>query len=395
MLKHIHPFPARMAPELALRAMQNLQEGATVLDPMVGSGTVLRHAAAAGFNSTGFDLDPLAILISKVTTYAVDIPSVLQASNWLLNEVNNLHVSDVALPWIDGSEETRNFISYWFGQKQRNTLRKIAFVISQLELTASRTEQHQIDVLKVALSRIIVTKENGASLARDVSHSRPHKVRDNSDYDVAAGYRRSIQQILSVLGNIQLKRAAKVFPGDARNLFRIDDSSVDLVMTSPPYLNAIDYLRGHRLSLIWLGYTLQALREIRGTSIGSERRYVGDLGDVVEQIKTAMIEDAKLPSRHTGLISRYAMDINLMMGEIARVLKRTGMAVLVVGDCCLQSQFVSNSNGITEAATAYGLRLVSRAVRDLPSSNRYLPISTSSVLSKRMRVENVMTFAFA
>src|SRR3712207_7608036 len=43
-------------------------------------------------------------------------------------------------------------------------------------------------------------------------------------------------------------------------------------ITSPPYLNAIDYLRGHRLSLVWLGYRIGDLRLTRAVSIGAERR---------------------------------------------------------------------------------------------------------------------------
>ena len=43
---------------------------------------------------------------------------------------------------------------------------------------------HIRDCLWLALSRIIVTKHVGATLAWDVSHSRPHKVRTENDFDV-------------------------------------------------------------------------------------------------------------------------------------------------------------------------------------------------------------------
>jgi ubiquinone/menaquinone biosynthesis C-methylase UbiE len=108
-----------------------------------------------------------------------------------------------------------------------------------------------------------------------------------------------------------------------------------------------------------------------------------------------MIGDEELSRRNAGLIERYAHDIHRMTGEISRVLKPRGKAVLVVGDCNVQSKFVSNSKGIAAAAALHGLRLNSQVVRDLPQSNRYLPINTSSILSKRMRTENVMTFSFA
>ena len=51
----------------------------------------------------------------------------------------------------------------------------------------------------------------------------------------------------------------------------IKDGIADLVVTSPPYLNAIDYLRGHKLSLVWMGHQIEELRELRSANIGSER----------------------------------------------------------------------------------------------------------------------------
>ena len=68
----IHPFPARMAPGIALQAMPEDSEQLRVLDPMMGSGTVLAMARARGHRGFGFDLDPLAVLISKVWTTAND-----------------------------------------------------------------------------------------------------------------------------------------------------------------------------------------------------------------------------------------------------------------------------------------------------------------------------------
>ena len=43
------------------------------------------------------------------------------------------------------------------------------------------------------------------------------------------------------------------------------------MVTSPPYLNAIDYMRGHKMSLVWMGWTIGALRDVRGEAVGVER----------------------------------------------------------------------------------------------------------------------------
>jgi tRNA G10 N-methylase Trm11 len=57
-----------MAPELAIAELTNLKPNSIVLDPMAGSGTVVRHASELGLRAVGFDLDPLAVLMSRAWT---------------------------------------------------------------------------------------------------------------------------------------------------------------------------------------------------------------------------------------------------------------------------------------------------------------------------------------
>src|SRR5713226_4578554 len=68
----IHPFPARMAPGIALEALGESEAPLRVLDPMAGSGTVLAVARANGHRAFGVDVDPLAVLLAGVWTRTVD-----------------------------------------------------------------------------------------------------------------------------------------------------------------------------------------------------------------------------------------------------------------------------------------------------------------------------------
>jgi hypothetical protein len=384
-----------MAPELAIAAMRGLPLGSRILDPMAGSGTVLRQGAFAGHSCIGFDRDPLAVLISRTSSSRVDVDAVLDLYDVIEARVSELRLDDVVLPWIDNSEETRAFVAYWFGVRQRNALRKLAYALWEIECGASLAERRRLDFLRVALSRIIVTKEIGASLARDVSHSRPHKVCDCSEYDVFEGFRQSVEQVIRFLDDGMPERGASVNCGDARRMNRIEDRSIDLVVTSPPYLNAIDYLRGHKLSLVWLGYGVEQLRSIRSDSIGSERGLCEAPDDVVTQVQQAMLPQPGLPERFRRMVTRYAVDVLEIVGEISRVMAKAGRAVFVVGDSCLRSVFISNSDGVAAAAEAHGLRLLTHHTRELPLQSRYLPLTSETPLSKRMRFENVLTFAHA
>lgn len=392
-IRSIHPFPARMAPELALRSLSRLPEGSRVLDPMSGSGTVLRQALALGHQAIGFDMDPLAVLMSRVWTSPVDPDGVIRELDEAVAEAHDVDLRCESLAWQD--DETRQFVRYWFAPVQRRALSRLAIVFARRRRARlGPARRAAVDLLQVALSRTIVTKEQCASLARDTSHSRPHRVTDDNDYDVWAGFRRSVLAVLDRLSDHEINVAAEVHLGDARRI-ALPEGSADFILSSPPYLNAIDYMRGHRLSLVWLGYSLQQLRAIRSDTIGAER--AGVLSDErdVDRVARAMCDTDALASRHMAMVRRYAADIFGMMSETARVLAVDGRAVFVVGNSCLRGEFISNDRGVAQAGRRAGLRLLNRTERDLPQARRYLPVTAHGSLSKRMRTETVLTFAHA
>ena len=184
MIPPVHPFAARMAPELALASLKRLEKGSLVLDPFAGSGTVLRHATELGHRALGFDLDPLSVLITRVWTTPVSDDSISDLARWVMSTARAMRVRDVELPWIDEDEETRRFVNFWFGRRQRGQLRRLAHVLNGFyQHTQSRKERAAANVLRIALSRTIITKDRGSSLARDVSHSRPHRVMQSSHFE--------------------------------------------------------------------------------------------------------------------------------------------------------------------------------------------------------------------
>lgn len=397
MIRTIHPFPARMAPELALATLNNLGVESVVLDPMSGSGTVIRQAAEMGHRAIGFDMDPLAVLMARVWTKSVADELIEKVADQIFQEVAQIGNKKVALPWIDEDLETSNFIDFWFGSIQKVELRKIAFVLDSMSRKRFSAEKKSaIDVIKIALSRIIITKEQAASLARDTSHSRPHKVTSESNFEVIPNLKRSIAQIRKRLLETPMTGGAEVNLGDARNLKSIEENSVDLVLTSPPYLNAIDYLRGHRLSLVWLGHRIGDLRGIRSCSIGAERAPdKALLTEKYQPIWSAMCDTEALQRKHVSMIHRYSDDLFKMMAEVSRVLKDNGTATFVVGNSCLLGNFIQNSAGVEAAAIMNGMRTLNTFERDLPSGSRYLPTPVEGSLGKRMRTETILTFGHA
>lgn len=398
MIKPIHPFPARMAPELALSSLQELGRRSVVLDPMSGSGTVVRHASDLRHRAIGVDMDPLAVLMTKVWTTPIADTAIEHLQEVVLRNAKRLSGRE-KLPWIADDEETNKFIDFWFAEPQRSDLTRLAYAVGEASRQSLHIEaRHASDVLKLALSRIIVTKESGASLARDVSHSRPHRVGETSGFDVLPAFEYAVRYIRRLLLAEPPFGSAEVRLGDARSIPSVKGKEVDFILTSPPYLNAIDYMRGHRLSLVWLGHKLSDLRQIRSRSIGAERgpdsRQATHLFDEIQHAMGHM--DALLP-RHAQMVRRYAEDVYRLMSEMSRILKPGGKAVLVVGNSCLRGVFIKNSEGVIRAAAMAGLTLTEQTERELPNQSRYLPMpkQADKPLGKRMRSETVLTFKAA
>jgi len=391
MTPSIHPFPARMAPELAFRSLERLNAG-VVLDPMTGSGTVVRVAKQRNLQAIGFDLDPLAVLISKVGTTPVNDEELARWGSRFLSIAKSFDPEAVDLPWIDGDAEAGRFVAYWFGDTQRFDLRRIAYALSISDEIGLPSDI--ADVFRIALSRIIVTKKQAASLAQDTSHSRPHRVTLTSDYDVFHGFEKSLRAVRKRVSVIPTQGSAVIARGDARQMAVLANDSIDAVLTSPPYLNAIDYMRGHRMSLVWLGYRYRDLTATRSASIGSERRpdMPFDMNEF-RSIKDAMGSLASLPPRYQGIVERYVIDLHAMVREIARVMKARATATFVMGNSCLKGVFIQNSEALVEAGSMVGLNLIEKFERDLPANSRYLPTPKAGALSKRMRKEVILTFA--
>jgi len=388
-IKPIHPFPARMAPEIALAESGALPKGSIVLDPMIGSGTALRVALANGHKGIGFDMDPLAVLISRVWLTPLNTNDVRLAARHVVTKALALGDSSPSLPWIENDPETQSFVDYWFGKTQQWDLRKLGWILYEMDDAVG-------DALRVALSKTIVTKDSGASLARDVSHSRPHRVRSNNDYDVIGGFLSAVNRLCRCLEDDPPQGGASVRFGDARYLVDVPTATVDAVITSPPYLNAIDYLRGHRLALVWLGYGLKELRTIRANSIGNERMSEPDADEVLarELLSSQGCMD-RLPSRERRMVYRYMLDMHAVSQELHRVVRPTGTVVLVVGNSCIKGVFVRNDVALESAFRGAGFHLRRRHERELPTSRRYLPPPSrhdASTLEKRMRAEVVLTF---
>ena len=386
----VHPFPARMAPGLALDVVTECKEPLCVLDPMSGSGTVLAVAQASKHHAIGVDTDPLSVLISRVWTTAIDPVALKEEAAAVLDRARRafalLRARDAYPKGSD--EETRRFIRFWFDGRARRQLAALADAI------AGVSDEKNRDALWCSFSRLIITKRSGASLAMDLSHSRPHRVFRRAPAEPFSKFMFAAERVAGccIDGRFHDSTpAVSVHEGDARSL-QLADRSVDLVLTSPPYLNAIDYLRCSKFSLVWMGYTVGDVRRIRSAAIGTEvGRYEND--DDIQNIIRKINQQLTLWPRQEAILARYIDDMRQVVRETARVLTDGGRAVYVIGENTVRGTLIRNSMIVKELANDTGLRCVASRSRELPANRRYLPppSARATALDGRMRREAVLT----
>lgn len=388
----LHPFPARMPAPLAEHLLKSLLTArATVLDPMVGSGSTLVAARKLGHTGYGLDLDPLAVLLSRTATMSYQHKTLNLLGARVLEAATKFraHLPRTSVPIMLGSsDEEKRFIHYWFPRDSQRQLFCLARAIRSESVPALR------DVAWAAFSSLIIAKATSVSYAIDIPRSRPHK---NDERDMEAPFdvweRRFAQVVkkLPFVDSASDSGTPNIKQGDARCLL-LDNDSIDLVLTSPPYLTAIDYLRGHKFSLIWMGHALDSLRTIRGRMIGSERGMwkPDGLPPSVEHDLTETISE----NRARAITRRYLSDLRYSILEMKRVVRPGGLITLVLGPSILDRSKTDSIDIVRLIAKNANLRVAASVLRPLKDARRSLPPPTAvgrrSELAARMISEAIV-----
>lgn len=247
-INNLHWYVASFVPQIPDIFIQTLSnKDDLILDPFAGSGVTLVEAAKLGRRFIGIDINPLAVEISKAKFQAI----VHATSDWKDNLENEILTNEI-------NESISNYcerhginteVFKWF---ERRTLTEL-ISIHNVVLTDCR---NLFLLEKVLFSSI---------LKRSCSQRRHYTYITDGCYPRKFEYKAAKKLFLEQAGLIS--RASEVFReqykerhskeydfdgqiklGDARNLEGIDNASVHLIVTSPPYLGTHDYLKSMRLT---------------------------------------------------------------------------------------------------------------------------------------------------
>jgi site-specific DNA-methyltransferase (cytosine-N4-specific) len=324
---NLHPYPAKFIPQIPRRVIEKLSgTRAVVLDPFCGSGTSLVEARILGRTAIGSDINPIAVLVSRAKTMSLSSGQLQLVTGFQKEAFKALSLwkRKGSLPRRVAVPEFPNRAK-WFGGDALEELAYLAEEIRALE------DDDVCTFLLATLSAIVVKASNQASETKWKAIPK----------NLAAGD--ATRLFLEHLNRIMPRAAeysqrvagfpeVRVYQADARNLAYAKDGSVDLVVTSPPYMNSYDYYLYHKLRLFILGLEVHETQE---KEIGSRNKH-SDKGLGVDSFMDEMLQT---------------------LLEMRRVLKIGGRLCLVIGDAILRGKTFDMNRIYTTLVEAAGLTI--------------------------------------
>ena len=326
-----HSYPARFIPQIPLTFIKLFtKEGETVLDPMCGCGTTLVEAFLNNRNSIGNDFNPLATLITKVKVTLIPDTEFKYLKEKLRRMKRYL---DLDYKRIDKRIESlpNRKISKIFNRVVISKLEVIRETL--LEIKEEGGHDDIYDLGRVALSSTIWSLvENGGGL--DVDDLFLKKVNSME---------KELKKMSKIVKN---PPKVKVITGDARKL-EVESDSVDLIVTSPPYVNALDYYRVHMYNMLWLGMDFDLFKK---HEIGAHSHFIYN---------------------RFRLLSEYLGDMLRSMIEMNRVLKENKLCVIVVGNSSLEYELIESYKFFAEMSKFIGFEPIKTYFRYIDKTRKY------------------------
>ncbi len=280
----------------ALLNFMAVNEGSLVLDPFVGSGTTLIECATLNVPSIGVDINPALCLIAHIKCHAlsIDFPEFRRAVHRLpLNKIFQQFVKQLEKPNpLDLPPmpfESKQIVNAVWEQLFPNIVTDLPIEWRNILLL----------VFLHALSDFTYLKDTG-------------KAKSLEDFwkDNLADYMRTLEGVHRVREMLAMPIApTRIICGDALSL-PFPDSSIDGIVTSPPYSIALDYVKNDEHLLTYLGLPTNALRQ----------RMVGLKGHGKQRLLM------------------YDRDMRQSLVEMNRVLKPCGWTIIVLGDVVVGDQ---------------------------------------------------------
>ncbi len=326
-----------------------------VLDPFAGVGTTLVESYLTGLNVVGFEINPYASLATKIKLNAMKISVHDLARRIAAFERFMEKAESGGLKREPRSQAPTGFSgrTQLFSPKvQRKVLYALDF-INSIEDSTLR------DIFRLGIGSVMVSFSNYSyepSLTRRIAVGKQNIQDANVGLSVSAKLHLILEDIGWVQGHMKMlgyRPKAKVFSKSIFSALECVEQRnfIDLLVTSPPYLNNYHYPRNTRPQLHWLGFTsgtgYNGAREtesfgkfwqtVRDSELIPLAFEMPELMDIIEAIRNRNREKGCYGGPGwANYVATYFNDTYQFCQVLSHLLKHKAVSIIVLGNSIIQ-----------------------------------------------------------
>jgi 16S rRNA G966 N2-methylase RsmD len=372
-----------MLPQLGIDILKefNISKG-HLLDPYCGSGSSFICGIECGLSKmSGFDINPLAVLISKVKYTVLNDDEVSQSRQNFRNKVFELLKDENKIQSLPVPQITN--MDFWFSTNVTNHLSVLMFFIEKIK---------NVDIKNIFLLAFSETVR-ACSYTRN-NEFKLYRMKDedmlNFNPDVVSVFFKYFDEIYSNYKNFYYPKINKGIVVNVENkTFTVDDKMFDVVLTSPPYGDSrttVAYGQFSTLSNEWLG--INYARKIDAMLMGGAKVQKNISGGIIADY----ISEIEIADKKRALdVSSFYMDLHSSINNVASSVKKGGKIIYVVGNRTVKNVQLPTDQFIAEKFEENGFKHLITYERAL--SNKAMP-SRNSPTNVAGKTVNTMLYEY-
>lgn len=405
--KHVHSmikYPAVMVPnmqgEIFDLVLKNDSDIHNVLDPFMGSGTILVEGLVRGLNVIGVDINPLSYLTVLTKTQKYAINTMHEKANQLLQRIDSLSDKKIENHSFSGIEK-------WYKPSVISDLSKIRFCILQEPDLKYRR------LFWVTFADIAKEADNARTSTFKL-HIKTEETIQSTNYDSINRFKEKlISNINAVVEFKKLRHqeTTKLYLGDSKKILRdrrsFSENSIDLVITSPPYgdnATTITYGQYSVLPLRWIPLNdIHGLvsQEVVASLSRIDKDSLGGVNYPVDVITQSGILDSskELKTFYESLMSEgmtdkarkvasFISDFSEVIKNLEPLIKPGKLLVFTVGNRHVNKMEFPFHLILKELANCYGMDMKYDFRRNIIKNKNYVDTSVQGF--KTINKETIM-----
>ncbi|MDR1922974.1 MAG: hypothetical protein LBQ66_01270, partial [Planctomycetaceae bacterium] len=321
---NLHKYPATMLPQIGIDILREFKiSKGSLLDPYCGSGSSFASGLECGLTEmTGYDINPLAVLISKVRFTQLPIPETTEVRQIFRNNLYEFLKDESNIKKLKRPPITN--IQFWFSEEVITNLTILKHFIDKIK--NEQIKNFFLIPFSETVRECSYTRNCEFKLYRmkseDMLHFNP---------DVIGVFFKKLEDTIYLYTNFYSDKLEKNVKIDVHaSAFQPQNKIFDVVLTSPPYGDSrttVAYGQFSTFSNEWFG--IKNARKIDKMLMGGGKAgYMvseGLIADYIHQI-------SKIDYKRALEVSAFYNDLNRSIQKVAGCLKKKGKVIYVVGD---------------------------------------------------------------